>query len=174
MLTLGDRQRRPLLRISVFLCGSALLLAPLVAQSSIELAQQRAELGRSLSFVPLPSGPSLQTGLTPAKDPFVPDSTPALPAANPPAAIGWPSVLELPPNRGAAQTPLPPNFGDAGSALTVHAVVTGGGSRALIESAGVTRIVQAGDSVDGRVVQTIDAGGVHFTDGSTAPVTVSL
>ena len=53
----------------------------------------------------------------------------------------------------------------------VRAVVTGRDTAALVEEAGTTRIVRAGDTVGGQLVTSIDAGGVHFESGAVSGVT---
>jgi hypothetical protein len=64
-----------------------------------------------------------------------------------------------------------PQFGVLGSgAIVVRAVVTGERSRALIDADGTTRVVAAGDTIDGAKVRRIDAFGVELSSGQIYPL----
>lgn len=74
---------------------------------------------------------------------------------------GTPFISGLPPNAGAAQTPL---GSDRASALLV-AVASGPDARALVEIGGTLRIVAIGDHLGESVVTKIGTTGIVLSDG---------
>ncbi|HEY8314827.1 MAG TPA: hypothetical protein VIG51_11765 [Candidatus Baltobacteraceae bacterium] len=161
MLVPIDRRRRvQCVRLSVVLCASALLLAPLAGQGSIEIGNHDSGYGVSLQE-PRPPVTVHPASLEVNRDPFVADR-PAF--ALEPVPIP-PSEAALPPNRGAAGVILPATaFSPVGS-IAVRAIISGPRARALVEDNGVVRVVGAGDTVGGRRIRRIDNLGVMLSSG---------
>jgi hypothetical protein len=181
-LPLGERGRLAAFAGACSLFGCAFAAAPDGAESAAALD------------VPLPpavpgvSSPARYAAVLPRRNPFDDGSTAAVhePNAAVPVAAGVgndapdalltpPAALRpLPPNAGAPSTPFSgddpiadgatrtPRFA---SASHVDAVVTGPHAVALVTDAHGTRIVAAGDRIEGVSVSAIDADGVHLSDG---------
>lgn len=138
----ADR-RRTLLRGSLFAMAGALLLTPL-ALPPPEPAQAGA------IATPAPKAPdpaeTPEPKLVIARDPFVPD-----------AAI-------------ESADAAPADGGDGG--IVVEAIALGDSPRALVQVAGVSRIVRPGDTVGDSTVRAIDRRGLILDGGETLPLAV--
>lgn len=159
MRPLDDARRRRLLTWSALCCAVSLCLAPIAGRSSFELAGERAAFNSRFTT------PTLQPIWTPkpvsvARDPFMPE-------AGMQVTQGDPLGFALPPNRGAAGTPLQ---GGAFETPRVTAVVTGALPRALIDDGTQVRVVAVGDMLAGSRVIAIDQSGVHLQTGAVLSV----
>ncbi|MGZ3521988.1 MAG: hypothetical protein ACXVAG_13510 [Vulcanimicrobiaceae bacterium] len=152
LVPLDEESRARLVRVAVFLCGSALLLAPLAGRGSMEIAQEQAAFGAGLATPQLPASAS-NPDVWVERDPFAP----ALQSPIEPLSSG----LVPPANTGASGTLLPTT--EAG--ITVRAIVTGATSRALIDDGMQTRIVGTGDWVRGSKIVRIDRDGITLANG---------
>lgn len=167
MLTLSDGERRTLILWSVSLCAASILLAPLAARSSGEVAP--ADPGIATE-VHAPDVPARATTLPPLviRDPFVADAPPAGSEKPPPedtsnaTAVGTPVV---------AGTPLGFAPGRAlGDNAIVTAIITGDEPEALVEESGRSTILRIGGQLDGLRVTGITAEGIRLADGSVRRV----
>lgn len=140
MRPLRDDRRRGLLAISAILCTTAMLLVPLAARSSFDLAAQPAAAGIPLHLAAPPPWKSRPIVLL--RDPFVAEAT-AKPAT------------------GAAAAHLTTSDG-----IRVSGVALGPNARALVEIGGSVRMLGIGDSIAGSSIVSIDASGVRLQSGA--------
>ncbi|MBV9270472.1 MAG: hypothetical protein JO165_05215 [Candidatus Eremiobacteraeota bacterium] len=91
------------------------------------------------------------------RDPFVSPRS-LVPPSSSKAAAG---VVGMVVHQGQAMGFSVPNDG----LPIVRAIVSGAQSSALVEDAGVPRVVQRGDSLSGSRIDRIDAGGILLEDG---------
>lgn len=177
MRPLDDAQRRRLFTWSALLCAIPICLAPLAGRSSFELAGEQAAFNARFSTVQ-PQNVWNDKPLAVARDPFVPEAPTAASGDKEPMAAsgvvgmhvaqGSPIGFVLPPNRGAAGTPL----GSGGPGMvTVTAVVTGPSPRALIDDGERVRVVAIGDMLGGSRVRSIDRSGVRLQNGTLFALT---
>ena len=75
------------------------------------------------------------------------------------------ALMALPPNAGAAGTPV-----SLPTAARVTAIISGRKPLALVDRAGTSDIIRVGDRLDGDVVVAIDSSGVHLARGTTLAV----
>ena len=96
----------------------------------------------------------------------------ARPARGATQDFGIPQKLAFPPV-AFARDPFVPDATarEAESGAVLRAVVTGPQPRALVEIAGVARVVRVGDRIGQGVVLSIDAGGVVLSGGLELHVT---
>ena len=192
MLALGPRSRGALVAGALAAFALAYATTPLVAHGA------SAPLDLATAPAVAPPAPTPFVAVLPRRDPFAgaPDpgaSTRAAALVPPPPAGTIPS-LPSPPTIPGALGPLPssggvtlfspsagaglvvPDIGPMrdvppGGAARVTAIVSGAHAYALVEERGGTRVVAAGDPVDGDRVAAIDAAGVHLARGTTLAVT---
>jgi hypothetical protein len=142
---LRSERRRSLLRGSFLSLSAALLVSPLAFPPALP-AQAGATLPRTSQDVP-----SIEEAREPqlviARDPFVPEAS----VANADTSVAG-----------------DPN----GTGIAIEAVALGSEPRALVQIAGASRIVRAGDSLGASKVISIGEGGVVLDDGETLPLTV--
>ena len=167
MKALDDYRRRQLACLSAVLCTGSLLLFPIAGRTSLELASERPGFDTRFALPPL-SIASPMPRLIVLRDPFSPSDSAATVMLSS-QQHDDPIAFTLPPNRGAARTPLE----DAASQpVLVRAVITGTlSSKALIDENGRVRVIGVGDKVQGSAVLSVDASGVHLTDGRRFSVT---
>jgi len=137
---LDDAQRKPLLRLGLLACAVSIALMPVAVRSNRELPEERA--AAALAAASLPQRATL-VDVVARRDPFAPDRTLAVPA--PPAAARA---------RGAAPDAI------------VRALVIGMSPRAIVETEGGSRVIAPGDALGHSKVMSIDAAGVHLTNGT--------
>ena len=143
MQTLDSVQRQRLLVLSAALCAAPLVLAPIAARPSFGGGKHPAATGARLEM-------------------------PAMPLMWRPAAV---HLTRDPFVNAAAASPKPAASATPGmEPVEVRAIVTGTIPRALVESAGLLRIVSAGASLQGSTVVRIDAAGIHLQNGATLAV----
>jgi len=142
---LFDDERRALRRAATMLITGALAVIPVTAHFSSYAGAATAQEPRRISPAVLPPRMTFAS-IDIARDPFVP--------------IHVPSGLASP----QAQT------ADSSSGTQVRAIVSGTPTRALIEEAGVVRIVGAGDRIGERTILGIGSGGITLSDGSRIPM----
>jgi hypothetical protein len=136
---LDNVQRKNVLFLSATLCAAPLILAPIAGRPSFQDVAKDAATDTRLDL------PSLPLAWTPApvvlkRDPFASAASASSTVAS--AVTARPDIVE------------------------VRAIVTGTTPRALVESAGILRIVSAGASLQGSVVVRIDAAGIHLKNGA--------
>lgn len=177
MHPLGDAQRRRLFTWSALLCAVPICLAPLAGRSSFELASEQAAFDARFA-VAQPQSVWHDKPPAVARDPFVPETSTA--ASGDAATLEANSVVGmhvtqgdsigvvLPPNRGAAETPL--GSGTPGI-VTVTAIVVGPSPRALIDDGERVRVVGIGDMLRGSRVFSIDKSGVRLQNGTLLALT---
>jgi hypothetical protein len=153
VLALNRASRRALAGAAVMAYAAAFALVPAEVGSRLSPPPSPAAIERPAP-IPLP--------VVAERDPFVarapdePDVPPFVPRV--PELAG---LRPLPPNAGAGVLP----FGTRRGALRVLAVVTGPNPSALIEDHDHSRLVAAGDALDGSRITAIDGGGIVLEDG---------
>ena len=149
MFTLDRVERTVLGSIALAATLAALAVAPTRAGNAPPPVQTAAD-ARPVRTAP--------TDLAVARDPFGPETDAATP---PPAQPTLPPLQPLPPNAGAGAFP----FGAPRAGARLFAIVDGPLPRALVEDAGRSRVIAAGDRFAGARVTAIDADGVVLDDG---------
>jgi hypothetical protein len=139
-----DQERRLMRRIAFALCSAAVGIIPLTVPSSFSAGAATAPMEHAAQ-VGNDLGKLLFPAIALGRDPFVPDA--AFAASD-----------------GAAEHPQ-----DTGSPI-VRAVVSGAQAHALIEVAGVVRVVSIGDAVGNATVTAIVADAVLLSSGTRLPL----
>lgn len=165
MFSLNRTSRRALIGSAVSAFIAAFALVPSEVAS-------RLGPGPPVSLPPAEQIATIPLPIVPDRDPF---DAPVADDPDVPHAPFTPGVPELfrirplPPSAGAGAAP----FAARSTAPRVLAVVTGPRPSALIEEHGQTRLVAAGDPVDGSRIASIDGTGVGLEDGRRLNFTVS-
>ncbi|MBC5816230.1 MAG: hypothetical protein GIW97_06780 [Candidatus Eremiobacteraeota bacterium] len=175
MRPLEEASRRIVVLWSVALCVGSLLLAPLVARSSIDLNAQQ-ELAMHNLQLPDVKQLSEPAKIAVSRDPFTADAPPGIDMIGPLGAGAVPiggSVVGRAVHAGdALGIVLPPNGGAAGSIplaagrSTVSAIITGERAQALVYEGDRSRIISVGEILEGHRVTSIGSAGVQLDDGS--------
>lgn len=157
----SQAQRRALLLWSASLCTGALLLTPLAARSSGDVARDGTISAQRLA-VPEWDRKQVAAEVTLSRDPFSAD------AVSPPDADRMPEAQGQGPTgvgqRVVANTPI------AGTRSRISAVILGNTAQALVIDAAGTRIVEAGSSIDGLRIVEITTAGVRLSNGELRKV----
>lgn len=159
MFSLSTRSRGALVAGALLAFAAAYATTPIVARSA------------AAPLIPVPSlapASPLATPLAlvlPRRDPFAGESR-GSDASPSPALSGLPAIPALigalPPNPGAAGLPPP--------AVRVTAIVSGSRPYALVDENGTTRIVAAGDRLDGEPIKAIGQDGIRLAHGALLPI----
>lgn len=177
MHPLHDAQRRRLLTVSSILCAIPLCLMPLAGRTSFELAGEQAVFNARFDAPELRSVWN-EKPVPVARDPFVPEGA-AAPGVRGRGTLADDGIVgmtvrqgdsmgfALPPNRGAAGTPLQAT----GGLPAITAVVTGSSPRALVDDGDRVRVVGIGDTLAGSRVMNISGAGVRLQNGALLTLT---
>lgn len=157
MISLSRTRRHRLTAIALTLLTAGVATLPL---------KVRGEAG---SMVPARTritahvGSDVSNAVMPRRDPFAGGA----PLVRRPLAASVPPLVAPIAGRAPAEPPSPPSMP---AAPRVTAIVTGERSYALVEDAGRTRVVTAGDRLSGQRIAWIAIDGVHLAGGATLSV----
>ncbi len=150
LLPIADRARRRLLTYAVMICTASILLTPVAARSSFELAVERTAFNQRFSIPRIPGKWSSQP-VPISHDPFVPDEFSA--ASRSGGVVGMHVV------QGQAT-----GFTVA-SVSKIRAIVTGSSPHALVDENGKAEVVSLGDVIDGSPIILISPTEVVLKNG---------
>lgn len=144
MQPINEARRRKLFTFSAAICAVPMMLAPIAARSSFQLAREQSAFTARFNLPAVPA-PWKTAAVNVSRDPFIPER---------PYVSASDGVRETPPAAGGFASPA------------VRAVVTGPSPHALVDENGNVRVVSVGDLVAGSQVLAIDRTGIRLKNGT--------